>query len=669
MENENRLKLWGFGYLLLFLVVLVVTFVATGHCQVSVSIAPPMFPQFEDANGKPLAGGFLYTYSSGTTTLLPTYVDFAGTIQNPDPIPLDATGAPSNGSVQTGIWLANQSYKFCLYSSALVLQGCKDNITGYLNLLNLANTWTFQQTFTQPILDTQTDNQLVFGAPGNQTTLDFPPPTGNITLHFPNIAGTILTTGGNNTLTGSNTFTGPVLVKSLNNTQMCDQFSGGTADLQLIACIAALTNGGTADARGLIGTQTIASEVDIGNSTSKFINLILPCGAIWNVTINNAGASALKVFGGSSITSNCAQNNAMKLALAAAGSVASLVTNDQACANCSVKISGLMLYNTLGGTVANAMLDLSNLGNNAEISSVNIATFKTKGLWIHGANSESVFTAVNVDGGQTTGAVPCTIETTSPSLETLRFFGLDCQHPGGGNNLLVINGHGGTSLNDLTFVGSHFEGSSSDTTTPFISIADAKNIAFYSPFWNSLDSGTTNYGIQFSQTAANLTDAITVINATHGNGNFINDTIRSKLVTGGGILPFYSYVAANTTVPSMFVNGTTMTEIAAPTIANTGGVDTCYADSISHTPKCQYNGGNFHKAMPLYELGNCTMSAGTTCTASIPSGFSSYFCLTGLNNTAVVESGFCTLSGTTVTVTATTNNSAIWNFLIIGTPN
>jgi len=348
---------------------------------------------------------------------------------------------------------------------------------------------------------------------------------------------------GNPTLSGNVILSGTDSVKTLNSTQYCDQFSGATADVQVTNCIAALpSTGGTADARGLIGTQTVASEIDVGNSTTKFVTLLVPCGATWNVTITGGATSAIKVFGGSSVLSTCAQNNAFKLKLAAAGNVASLVTNDQTCANCSAKIQGLMLYNTLAGTVANAMMDLSNLGNNAEVEGVNIASFSGKGLWIHDTNSETIFKAVNVDGVQTAGNVPCTIETTSASLQTMRFYGLDCQHPGATKKVLVIDGHSAANLCCLSFFGSHFEGSNTDTTTPFVSVADAKNIAFYSPLFNSLDSGTTNYGVQISQTAANLTEGVTVVNATQANGNFINDTISSRTISGGSsVLPFYQY--------------------------------------------------------------------------------------------------------------------------------
>lgn len=633
----------------------------SAHAQVSVALAPVGKLQFLSATGVPLANGKVFTYTCGTTSLLNTYKDSFGVIQNTDPIILDQGGFAD-------IWLASLCYKFVVQNSVGAQQWSTDNIQTYFGLLNTANTWTFQQTFSLPIIDTATDNQLVLGTPGNQTILDFPPPVGNVTIHFPNTTGTVVTTGGNNTYTGTNTFTGPTLVKTLNNTQMCDQFPPGTADVQINACIAALpSTGGIADARGLIGAQTVANEIDVGSS-SKFVNLLLPCGAVWNVTISNGTSSAIKVFGGSSVTSNCAQNNAMQLKLAGAGNVGSLVTNDQTCGSCSLKISGMMLYNTLGGTVANAMMDLSNLGNNAEVSSVDIATFKTKGLWIHGANSESVFTSVNVDGGQTAGAIPCTIETTAQSLETMRFFGLDCQHPGAGNSVLNINGHGGGFLCCLSFFGSHFEGSNTDTTTPFVSITDARTLAFYSPLFNSLDAGTTNWGLNIAQTGAGLTDNITMISATHGNASFVNDTIRSKQISGGapGTLSFYQFGGRE-----LMAEGVAIPEIAAPPLCGGFGAFACiYSDSTLHLPKMATNGGNYHPLRPI-EVGVCTMIGGT-CTVTWGTSFTSApTCIAQWNATGTLT-GFvqAAASTTNCVVTSSVNtNTAVMQVIGIGSPN
>jgi hypothetical protein len=69
----------------------------------------------------------------------------------------------------------------------MVQQWCADNITGYLNIFNLTATWTLPQTFTQPITITAIDNQIVLGAVGNTTTLDFPPPSGMAVLNFPEL--------------------------------------------------------------------------------------------------------------------------------------------------------------------------------------------------------------------------------------------------------------------------------------------------------------------------------------------------------------------------------------------------------------------------------------------------------------------------------------------------
>jgi hypothetical protein len=60
--------------------------------QVNVALAPPNHPQFFNSSGLPLSGGFIYTYLAGTTTLSNTYADSTGTVQNTDPILLDASG-------------------------------------------------------------------------------------------------------------------------------------------------------------------------------------------------------------------------------------------------------------------------------------------------------------------------------------------------------------------------------------------------------------------------------------------------------------------------------------------------------------------------------------------------------------------------------------------------
>ena len=80
--------------------------------------------QFFDNNGIPNAGGLIYTYQAGSSTLLTTYTTVNGTIANTNPIVLDAYGrTPSE------IWMqAGYSYKFIIQTSSAVTLQTIDNL-------------------------------------------------------------------------------------------------------------------------------------------------------------------------------------------------------------------------------------------------------------------------------------------------------------------------------------------------------------------------------------------------------------------------------------------------------------------------------------------------------------------------------------------------------------
>lgn len=71
----------------------------------SYAIAPVARQQFFDANGAPLAGGFLYFYVAGTSTPQDTYTTSIGTVAD-NPIELDASGYTPHG-----MFWANAAYK------------------------------------------------------------------------------------------------------------------------------------------------------------------------------------------------------------------------------------------------------------------------------------------------------------------------------------------------------------------------------------------------------------------------------------------------------------------------------------------------------------------------------------------------------------------------------
>lgn len=83
----------------------------------------PHFIQFFANDGTPLSGGKLWTYSAGTTTPKATYTTAAGTIENANPVVLDAYGR--------AVVFISGAYRFDLYTSADVLIKSTDNVTSF----------------------------------------------------------------------------------------------------------------------------------------------------------------------------------------------------------------------------------------------------------------------------------------------------------------------------------------------------------------------------------------------------------------------------------------------------------------------------------------------------------------------------------------------------------
>lgn len=82
--------------------------------------------QQNDANGAPLSGGKIWTYAAGTTNLIATYQDNAGSVSQANPIVLNTSGLPANP-----IWLpAGQAVKMVFQDVNGVPLRTVDNITG-----------------------------------------------------------------------------------------------------------------------------------------------------------------------------------------------------------------------------------------------------------------------------------------------------------------------------------------------------------------------------------------------------------------------------------------------------------------------------------------------------------------------------------------------------------
>ena len=123
--------------------------------------------QLFDNNGNPLAGGKIFTYLAGSTTLAATFTNVSGSIAHSNPIVLDGAGRVPSGE----IWLTDGiTYKFVVQDSANNLIGTYDNLTGINS--------NFVAFTNQQEIQTAAAGQTVF----NLTTMQYQPGTNSLSV-------------------------------------------------------------------------------------------------------------------------------------------------------------------------------------------------------------------------------------------------------------------------------------------------------------------------------------------------------------------------------------------------------------------------------------------------------------------------------------------------------
>lgn len=282
------------------MVAILLLFPAFGQAQVPVSLAPSVHPQYLDSTGKVLAGGFLYTYQAGTTTLQTSYADSAGTIANSNPIPLDASGSPSNSSgAQVEVWLSNNAYKLCAYNSALVQQWCWDNVNAY-QILNSLSNLTFGSVTVDPVSPSAGELWYRSDIPcfrGYTTFADcFVRLTDVQTLTNKTLAGAVIT----GSVTGGATYASPALTTpSINGTTV----SGPPANY--LSLSNDITTGTTANTltKMLGATAIISATTDTGGAVGITVS---GAGKSGSATIQQNGSVSC-VFDGSATAGDYVQ--------------------------------------------------------------------------------------------------------------------------------------------------------------------------------------------------------------------------------------------------------------------------------------------------------------------------------------------------------------------------
>lgn len=631
--------------------------------QINTAPFPNPVPQFFDANGAPLSGGRLLSFSAGTTTPLATYTDATGLVQNTNPVVMNASGFPANSSGSiVGIWLGAQKYKFVLQDSLGVQLWSIDQVGGN-NLFSLANLNMAEST--APTCNVGFDilwgdsagHRFKFCNNGGaqdflvgQNTID--------TLYSKTLISPVLTSpsvsagtySGTETHSGTETFSGTTTVKNLNTIQMADQQTGATADLQIAACIAALpASGGICDARGYGSTsQTLAAQLSIG-SVTKTVTLLLDRATRFNINFGG-GVDAIQIAEGSAVSAEGVSTRNTGFNVGSSANLQSIFSNaDKTGAAAHLHIKGVTVTVDPAATISKGVFYIVSLFGDSGIENVEASGF---------TNSCGILLTNNINGAglgpfhlrnnwinavAAAGATPLCIKEAGVGgglMAGIDVFGGLYEHAGAGLPQILIQGSAQNALQGVD-IDTHYTEINSATGVG-VKIDGGSNIRINNlTFGNGGTQGQDC--IQITNGSGGTATGILMTGIENFNGcttNLINDQVHTILSTGVR-KPIYIYPSS---VPlSNLSDIPAEISVESATQAAVSGASVCYTDSTSHTRKCAYNNGSFFSMTQTIGTGTST-SNGT----AILNGVSQAQPAITITGAAVTDVATCSLNAAPV---------------------
>ena len=380
------------------------------------------------------------------------------------------------------------------------------------------------------------------------------------------------------------------------------QQSAADVSMQVNSCIATVISmgGGICDATNLGGMQTISQQINVGNTSSVPVVLLMSPIANWAVKITDGTSCGVMVYNNGSIVSSgtATGQEASISSLSSATNVRGLLcTNDSlGGASNTFKVEGIQFHNSNGGTMTDAAVVLRGCKDNSIFRNNLVVNPFGVGLHIGGTTLHAQCTVLTVEDTWVNGASGNTNNTTAQpvliqgsaaagAVSSIRWVSGSIVEPGGGQNSIVIDGGTNYYAEDIDFYGVHMEATINpgDRGTPIVRISHAGPVNWYGgailySFANGaycfrLENSANNFvasGVECGGTAM-------VQNASTGI-NYVN--------IGSGIIQYYTESVNN------FFGALALSETTPPFTAGTG-LDACYGDSAEHALKCSYNNRPF----------------------------------------------------------------------------
>jgi|GEM_PF-4702817 len=478
----------------------------------------------------------------------------------------------------------------------------------------------------------------------------------------------------------------------LNNVFLADRLSGLTADVKLNTCITSAElngPGGICDARGLVGNQTVAATVAIGNVTPTAVTLLLGTGVDYICTMS--GTPCFSQYSGTTIKGDGQGTNMTQITLGSgAAPTALLVTLPDTAQGLATHIFDQGLEFTgntaASSTVTDSLVDLQGVFDST-FASFTVGGSTTSAttilLHIHDLNSVVGFNSVHLpdlllDGSHAAGARDLVIDCAFASCgQNVDFGGRpDWGHPGVGQYVFEFNGNG-HELSEITIPSLYVESNSSDTTTALGKLRDVQGVAISNYHFLREPAGSTVYAFDVSESSPALLNGLRLCGTITGgtghnavndhvlsstflqNQNACYDPLYSETSTGGNAFLFGGLLLKNdnsATLSGQFVS-TLATGTAPFSISSTTAVANL---TLSNHPRA-FEAGTLTTAEKIYTNTQALTAGAATHTFANSFTFtsSSTFGCTCTDQTAVNACKAVPASATTVTL-AGTGTDTLW---------
>ncbi len=376
--------------------------------------------------------------------------------------------------------------------------------------------------------------------------------------------------------------TGKVAAQQIGAIYQADSYTGADASVKINACIAALaTTGGTCDARGLGGTQSMSQEIDLkGASSGRSVTLLLPNNGTWTWSKTDGTSCGIKQFSNTYLLGSQPGGNWGGLALGTANSstnMDSLYCTDPSTAS-YIRAEGFTAFNSGAGTLANGVLHVNTtfdessfryiLGNNA-----------TGDVWhIDGPCCGTTFDNIQGYGSSATSSSPAGYPLRINGGRALSITNSTFDGPGNGKSNIYISNSG---PQDVVFKNVYMEKYQDDYATPMVYIGTSDSgITFEGGFISTgcTTTGCSQYAFE-NHSAGGI--AIKSVGLDYQTVNGVNDVAfgRTWLSDGGTI---QDYQESSALSPYQFIDHATSNSTYAETPTSTQVQD--LAGAVQFTP-------------------------------------------------------------------------------------